>query len=394
MKNKINTFKPLDSSYLNNEQDYEQEKVDIENIEKTKEIIDYAFESHGVQARVKDYFVGPSITRFNLETGTNCSSKSLGNVISYLQTTLGGLSVRYDSGSKGYYNPGLEVENTTRRIVPLKVLYDKLPDAAKYPLVIPLGQRADGEVAWTDLKEAPHVLMSGTTGSGKSVFINTMITSLMMRNSPEELRFVLFDPKHVELNRYKESPHLLCPIVHDANEAKKILEKLIVEMENRYAAFYESNSCNIAEHNKELEMQGLPKIPHIVVIIDEYADLLDCDKSIANPVISLAQKARAAGIHLVVATQRPAPNVVSGVLKANLPLHIAFMTPSAVDSVVIIGEPGAERLLGRGDMLVQSPLLGLTRLQGSFARRDEIKRVVEYFKERCKLQYNPKFLLD
>ena len=182
------------------------------------------------------------------------------------------------------------------------------------------------------------MLVSGTTGSGKSIFINSMLVTLMMRNSPESVKFVLFDPKTVELSKYRDEPHLLCPIVHTADEAKRVLEKLYEEMEFRYSRFYDTQSSNITEYNEEAEEYGVEKLPYIIVVIDEYADLVDADKSIANPIISLAQKARAAGIHLVIATQRPSTNVITGVLKANLPTHIALMMASMVDSMTVIGE--------------------------------------------------------
>ena len=397
MGNKEDILLPLSSECLNEYVTDEQENKNIEAAEEIKEIIDNTFIDFGIQARVKDYVVGASVTRYNIELAPNCSIKMISNLIADIQIRLGGISVRYDINSKGSFFPGLEIENPVCRTVSLKELYDALPPVDKHPLAIPLGERVNGEVVWVDLPNTPHILISGTTGSGKSIFNNSLIITLMMRNSPETLKFVLFDPKKVELNRYKESPHLLCPIVHEANDAKRILDKLVAEMEDRYDKFYDTNSTNINEYNEDAEQNGVEKLPYIVVIIDEYADLVDSDKSIAIPVISLVQKARAAGIHLVIATQRPSTNVITGVLKANVPTHIALMMASAVDSMTIIGESGAEKLLGKGDMLVQCYLvahLATTRLQGSFVHRTEINRVLDYFKSHFETKYNPKFLLD
>lgn len=384
MGNKEDVLIPLSSDYLNEYVTEEQERKNKEAAEEIKEIIDHTFNDFGVPARVKDYTVGPSVTRYNLELAPNCSIRMLSNLIPDIQIRLGGISVRYDTTSIGSFTPGLEVENPICRTVSFKELYDELPKVEDHPLAIPLGKKVNDEVVWVDLQDAPHMLVSGTTGSGKSIFINSMLMTLMMRNSPESLKFVLFDPKRVELSRYRDEPHLLRPIVHTADEAKRVLEKLCEEMESRYSRFFDTQSSNIAEYNEEAEEYGVEKLPYIVVVIDEYADLVDADKSIANPIISLAQKARAAGVHLVIATQRPSTNVVTGALKANMPTHIALMMASPVDSMTVIGELGAEKLVGRGDMLVQSPLvsrLGLTRLQGSFVHRTEITKVVSFFKE-------------
>ena len=388
---------PLDSGYLNEYETEEQERRNNEAAEEIKEVIDNTFMDFGVQAKVKDYIVGASFTRYNIELAHNVSVRSLSNLICDIQIRLGGISVRYDALSLGSYTPGIEVENPICRTVSLKDLYDALPPVDKHPLAIPLGEKVNGEVAWVDIPNTPHMLVCGTTGSGKSMFINSMITSLVMRNSPEQLKLVLFDPKRVELNRYKELPHLLCPIVHEANTAKDVLVELTNELERRYNSFFDTNSSNINEYNEDAKQNGVEKYPYIVVIIDEYADLVDADKTIYNPVISLAQKARAAGIYLVVATQRPSTNVVTGVLKANMPTHIALMTANMVDSMTIIGESGAEKLLGKGDMLVQSPAVtrsGVIRLQGSFVHRTEIKRVIDDVKEHWTVKYDPHFLFN
>ena len=388
---------PFNSGLLNEYTINKHNKRNIEAAEDRKHIIEQTFLDFGVDAKVKDYIVGTSYTRYNLELANNCSIRTVTNIILDVQIRLGGLSVRFDIASIGSVNPGLEIENPVSETISFKELYEGLPSVNEHPLAIPLGKKVNGEIVWMDLPNAPHVLIGGTTGSGKSMFINSLITSLIMRNSPESLKLVLFDPKRVELNRYKDEPHLLCPIIHDIHTAKKVLEKLNEEMEERYDAFCRTYCCNLSEYNEEVEQNGVAKYPYIVAVIDEYADLVDQDKSISFPIVSLAQKARAAGIHLIISTQRPTTNVITGVIKANMPTHIAFMVMNPIDSLTLIGEGGAEKLIGQGDMLVQSHLvsrLGLTRLQGSYIHRDEINRVVKYCKEHYETKYNPNFLVE
>lgn len=394
--NKEEVLVPLGSDYLNEYKNEEEKHFNAKVAEQRKETINQTLEKFDIQARIKDYIVGPSITRYNLEFLNKGAIKKIADAISSIQINLGGLAVRYDMDNTSDCSPGLEVGNKVSETVGLKDLYEALPDAKEHPLAVPLGKKVNDEVVWIDLNDAPHVLIGGTTGSGKSIFLNNLITTLLMRNTPEQLRFLLFDPKHVELNRYRDEPHLLCPIVKDANEAVEVLNKLLEEMEERYSIFAKQYCCNITEYNEEAEEKGLTKLPYIVVIIDEFADLVDCNREISAQVLSLAQKSRAAGIHLVVATQRPTTKVVTGALKANMPTKIAFMMSNMVDSVTMLGETGAEKLLGKGDMFVQSSLvshLGLIRLQGSYIKRDEIMRVVDFHKEHFETKYNPKFLV-
>ena len=395
MKEEKDVLIPLGSDHLNEYNNEEQRHINIEAAEQRKNIINKTLENLGVNAKVKDYVIGPNVTRNNLELANNNSIKPIVNAIPNIQDCLGGLFVRFESDNAEEFSPGLEVENAAIETVSFKELYESLPDVKDHPLAVPLGKRVNDKSMWLDLNDAPHTLISGTTGSGKSIFINNLITTLMMRNTPDQVRFVLFDPKHVELNRYRDEPHLLCPIVKDADTALNVLNKLCEEMEERYRTFEEYYCCNVIEYNELAEEQGLTKLPYIIVVIDEYADLVDMKHSINDPVILLAQKARAAGIHLVIATQRPSTKVITGALKANMPTRIAFMTSCMADSVTLLGEPGAERLLGRGDMFVQSPSvarLGLIRLQGSLIKRNEIMFVVDFYKEHFKTEYDQKFL--
>ena len=397
MKKEKDVLIPLGSDHLNEYNNEEQRHINIEAAEQRKNIINKTLENLGVNAKVKDYVIGPNVTRYNLELANSNSIKPIVNAIPNIQDCLGGLFVRFESDNAEEFSPGLEVENAATETVSFKELYESLPDVKDRLLAVPLGKRVNDKSMWLDLNDAPHILISGTTGSGKSIFVNNLITTLMMRNTPDQVRFVLFDPKHVELNRYRDEPHLLCPIVKDADTALNVLNKLCEEMEERYRTFEEYYCCNVIEYNELAEEQGLTKLPYIIVVIDEYADLVDMKHSINDPVILLAQKARAAGIHLVIVTQRPSTKVITGALKANMPTRIAFMTSSMVDSVTLLGEPGAERLLGRGDMFVQSPSvarLGLIRLQGSLIKRNEIMFVVDFYKEHFKTDYDQKFLGD
>jgi S-DNA-T family DNA segregation ATPase FtsK/SpoIIIE len=380
----------IDSDILNEYETSEQISINLNYADEIKEVINNTFLDFGVDAVITGHIVGPTTTRFSLHLGKNVSTRTIANLITDIQVRLGGVPVRLDLTSKGMYNVGLEVENKVCTTVSFKSLFEALPDTKKYPLAIPLGAKVTNEPIWINLDDAPHILVSGTTGSGKSLFIKSVIMSLVMRNKPNDIRLVLFDPKQIELNRFNDMPHLYAPIVRDVDTAYKTLLALEEEMNDRYEKFYETNCCNLQEYNEEASINGLERLPYIVIIIDEYADLVDTNKDIANPVISLAQKARAAGIHIILATQRPSTSVITGVLKANLPTHIALMMPNATDSMVIIGEPGAEKLAGRGDMLVQSPLLsklGLTRLQGSFVYRTEINQVVDILKNEYKTTY-------
>ena len=380
---------------LNTYENPETVQLNIRVAEERMEIINKAFEDFGVGAHVEDYTIGPSITRFNIKYNHNVSYRSVANMIGDIQIRLNGESTRFESSVTGQATSGLEVPNAQTSTVAFKDVYEALPDVKKHPLSVAFGKNIKGDVIYADFDEFPHILIAGTTGSGKSIFVNSIIVTLIMRNSPDDLKLVLVDPKKVEMSRYKDMPHLLCPIITEAKEAKVLMDRLCKEMEDRYALFAANNCTNIKEFNEDAPGLGLEKIPYIIAILDEYADIVDQCKEISMPVVSIAQKARACGIHLLISTQRPSTNVVTGTIKGNLPTHVALMTASSVDSVTIIGEGGAEKLIGRGDMLVQSPLVsrvGVTRLQGCFIHRTEITRVVGYLKEHYETHFDEKFL--
>ena len=386
---------PPSTEVLNVYETSEQQEINRKAAEERKELINIAFADFGVGAHVEDYTIGPSVTRFNIKYDHNVSVRSVSNMVQDIQIRLSGVSARFENIVEGQSTSGLEIPNVNVTTVSFKDVYEALPDVKKHPLAVAFGKNIKGDVIYADFDEFPHALVAGTTGSGKSIFVNSIIVSLIMRNSPDDLKLVLVDPKKVEMSRYRDMPHLLCPIITEAQEAKALMDKLCKEMEERYKLFSDHGHTNIKEFNEDAPELGLDKLPYILIFFDEYADMVDQCKEISMPVVSIAQKARACGIHMCIATQRPSTNVVTGVIKANLPTHVALMMASAVDSMTIIGEGGAEKLIGKGDMLVQSPLVsrvGVVRLQGCFIHRQEVNRVVGYLKEHYETHYDEKYL--
>ena len=393
-KERVKWIQPS-TEVLNTYETSEQQEINRRVALERQELINVAFQDFGVGAHVEDFTIGPSVTRFNVKYDHNVSVRSVSNMVQDIQIRLSGVSARFENIVEGQSTSGLEIPNASVTTVAFKDVYEALPDPKKHPLAVGFGKNIKGDVIYADFDEFPHMLCAGTTGSGKSIFTNSIIVTLIMRNSPDDLKMVLIDPKKVEMSRYKDMPHLLCPIITEAKEAKVLMEKLCQEMEERYQLFAQNGCSNIKEFNEDAPSLGLEKLPYIMIFFDEYADIVDQCKEISMPVVSIAQKARACGIHLSIATQRPSTNVVTGVIKANLPTHVALMMASSVDSMTIIGEGGAEKLIGKGDMLVQSPLVsrvGVVRLQGCFIHRQEISRVVGYLKEHYETVYDEKYL--
>ena len=350
-----------------------------------------------VGAQCTSYTIGSSVTRFNIEYDPTVSVKQLEKYVGDISRRLNGVVARFTPIVAGEVYSGLEIPNATITTVGFKEIFEALPDVKKHPLAVGFGKNISGEVIAADFDEFPHLLVAGTTGSGKSIYIHSIIATLIMRVSPDDLKIVLVDPKKVEMTKYRDMPHLLCPIITEASKAKVMLSKLVDEMNNRYELFAIADSCsNIKQYNEWVkEHPDHDSMPYIIVVLDEYADLVDTCKEISQPVVSIAQKARAAGIHMLISTQRPSTNVITGVIKGNLPTHVALMTSSYTDSMTILGEGGAEKLLGKGDMLVQSPLVsrvGLTRLQGCFIQNREIGRIVGYLKEHYETVYDENYL--
>ncbi len=374
------TFPGLDLlKTYSNDQNAEQIQRDCQN---TVNIINQTFANLGVGAQAVGYTVGPSVTRYDIQPDTGVSVSTIGRYMKDISMRLNGVSVRFEEVVRGKITSGLEIANLKTTIVSLREMIESMPSDPSSNMFVPFGMNISGECICEDLSKFPHLLVSGTTGSGKSIFMHGLIMSLVMRNRPEDCKIVLVDPKRVEMSKYKDLPHLLCPIIKEPSEAKVCMDKLIEEMERRYRLFELAEVRDIRAFNSSYAPKnGLKKLPFISVFIDEYADLSDTCKNIGEAVVRLAQKARAAGIHLVIATQRPSVQVITGVIKANIPVRVALSMSSAIDSQTIIGQGGAEDLVGHGDMLIDCSLIarnGLTRAQGCLVDDGEIEKVVSF----------------
>ena len=362
-----------------NDQNAEQIAADCQQ---TVNIINQTFANLGVGAQAVGYTVGPSVTRYDIQPDTGVSVSTIGRYMRDISMKLNGVAVRFEEVVRGKITSGLEIANLKTTIVSLREMIEAMPTDPSCNMFIPFGKNISGECICSDLSKFPHLLVAGTTGSGKSIFMHGLIMSLVMRNRPEDCKIVLVDPKRVEMSKYKDLPHLLCPIIKEPSEAKVCMDKLIEEMERRYRLFETAEVRDIRAFNSSYAPKnGLKKLPFISVFIDEYADLSDTCKNIGEAVVRLAQKARAAGIHLVIATQRPSVQVITGVIKANIPVRVALSMSSAIDSQTIIGQGGAEDLVGHGDMLIDCSLIarnGLTRAQGCLVDDSEIEKVVDF----------------
>lgn len=373
----------------------DDEKANEQSCQDRMNLINTIFEQLNVGARAVGYTVGPSVTRFDIQTNTNVSVNVIERYVKDLSIRLGGIPVRFESIVFGKATSGLEIPNEIRTNVGLRESIEALPTGEKYLRNIPFGKDISGKLVQANMQDFPHLLVSGTTGSGKSIFVHCCIMTLLMRNTPDEVKFVLIDPKKVEMSYYKDIPHLLCPSISDPRKALVALRKLVDEMERRYNLFEANLVRDIGSFNRIAKEKGLQPLPVIMVFVDEYADLSEACKEIREPVVRIAQKARSAGIHLCIATQRPSVNVIDGVIKANISTHVALMVASSVDSVTIIGEAGAEQLLGHGDMLIECPLIsraGKPRVQGCFVDTPEISRVCDYLRNTYGPSYDPEFL--
>lgn len=380
-------------SLLENRRTEGSEEENIRVADERSEVINEAFKDLGVKASVVSYKIGPSVTRYDIRTEKNESVKKIDSYINDICIRLGGVDARFSPIVLGKTSSGLEISNAVRSIVNFKdclIALNKLPKTK--PTSIPLGKDINNELLTFDLQEAPHLLVSGTTGSGKSVFLNSIVMSLIMRNSPDDLKLVIIDPKLVEFNRYREIPHLMCPILSldHGEKISEVLNKLCEIMDERYALFAKTDTVKLKEYNEWAEAHGKEKLPIIVIVIEEYADLVMTNKHISEPVIRIGQKARAAGIHMVIATQKPLVSVINNVLKGNIPTRIALLSASYTDSATIVDQGGAEKLLPNGDMLIKSSLLSntsLIRCQGSFVDKNEIIAVCDYLRA----NYGPEY---
>lgn len=365
-------------------------------IQKNAKKLEKTFQSFGVRAKVTQVHLGPAVTKYEVLPDTGVKVSKIVSLHDDLALALAARDIRIEAPIPGKSAIGIEVPNTEVSIVSLReVLESEENNKPDQKLLFGLGRDVTGQAVMTQLNKMPHLLVAGSTGSGKSVCINGIITSIIMRAKPHEVKMMMIDPKMVELNVYNGIPHLLAPVVTDPRKAAQALKKIVSEMERRYELFSHTGTRNIEGYNEYVRIfneeneEKHPKLPFIVVIVDELADLMMvASNEVEDAITRLAQMARAAGIHLIIATQRPSVNVITGVIKANIPSRIAFAVSSAIDSRTILDMGGAEKLLGRGDML----FLGAgqskpVRVQGAFLSDSEVEKVVDFAIEQQKAQY-------
>jgi S-DNA-T family DNA segregation ATPase FtsK/SpoIIIE len=334
----------------------------------------------GVEASIVGVVTGPHVSRFELQLAPGTKVKKVSELANDIAYALASTDIRILAPIPGKQAVGVEVPNSSRNMVKLGDIY-KRTEAATSPLRAWLGKGIDGKQVSTDLATMPHVLVAGTTGSGKSGCVNAILSSILMHSSPNEVRLVLVDPKQVELNHYEAVPHLLTPVVTNPKLAANVLSNLIAEMESRYSLMKGARARNIIDYNRIQAEQGEPGLPYILCVIDELADLMMvAPADVESSIIRLAQKSRATGIHLVLATQRPSTDIITGTIKVNIPSRIAFAVSSQTDSRVILDQGGAESLLGQGDMLFRGPGTSkLQRIQGAFVSEEEIARITDHW---------------
>lgn len=365
-------------------------------IQKNAKKLEKTFQSFGVRAKVTQVHLGPAVTKYEVLPDTGVKVSKIVSLHDDLALALAARDIRIEAPIPGKSAIGIEVPNSEVSIVSLREVLESeennRPDAK---LLFALGRDVTGQAVMTELNKMPHLLVAGSTGSGKSVCINGIITSIIMRAKPHEVKMMMIDPKMVELNVYNGIPHLLAPVVTDPRKAAQALKKIVSEMERRYELFSHTGTRNIEGYNEYVRVfneeneDKHPKLPFIVVIVDELADLMMvASNEVEDAITRLAQMARAAGIHLIIATQRPSVNVITGVIKANIPSRISFAVSSSIDSRTILDMGGAEKLLGRGDML----FLGAgqskpVRVQGAFLSDSEVEKIVDFVIEQQKAQY-------
>lgn len=358
-------------------------------VEKSK-ILQSTFNNFGIEVKIVKAIVGPSITQFQILPTPGTKVSKIVNLSNDIALNLAAKDVRIEAPIPGKSLIGIEIPNTVNELVTMKEVF--VNDKDNSPLSVALGKDVSGEAIFTRIDKTPHLLIAGSTGSGKSVCVNTIITSILLKNKPDKVKLIMIDPKMVELSIYDGIPHLLTSVVTDPLKAADVLHKVVLEMESRYREFARTRVRNIEGYNKIAEKDpDYRELPYIVVIIDELADLMMVSsKEVEESIARIAQKARAAGIHMIIATQRPSVDVITGVIKTNIPSRIAFAVSSSVDSRTILDKSGAETLLGKGDMLYLSADSSKpVRIQGAFLSDDEVEKVVDFVKSQSEAQYDP-----
>ena len=380
----------------------EKKGVAKENAEAIKNVVkglEKVLSDFNIQGKVVAANIGPAVTQYEIELKSGTKVSKINSINKEIALELGAKDVRIQAPIPGKKTVGVEIPNKIVSPVSMREILEAVPvKYANSKLLVALGKSIMGAPTWCEIDKTPHLLVAGSTGSGKSVCINSMIVSLLMRTKPDEVKLVLVDPKKVELSMYNGIPHLLTPVVTDPKKANIVLKKIVQIMEDRYDLFENSKTKNIAGYNAYVDKKNeklsadeqIKKLPYIVVIIDELADLmLVAAKEVEDSIMRITQMARAAGIHLIVATQRPSTDVITGVVKANIPSRIAFAVSSSIDSRTILDMSGAEKLLGKGDMLFKPQGENIPiRVQGDFISDDEIKAVADYTISQQKARYD------
>lgn len=367
--------------------------------------LEQVFKDFDIAGKVVGINVGPSVTQYEMELKSGTKVNKVLSIHKEIALALAAKDVRIQAPIPGKKTIGVEIPNKNTTLITVREILEAVPKSyANSKLLVTLGKNIMGKPIFAEINNTPHLLVAGATGSGKSVCINSMIISILMRTKPDEVKLVLVDPKKVELSGYNGVPHLLAPVVTDPRKANIVLKKIVAEMERRYEVLSDSEAKNIAGYNLYVEKKNkslpesehIKKMPYIVVIIDELADLmLVAAKDVEDSIMRITQMARAAGIHLIVATQRPSTDVITGLIKANIPSRISFAVSSSIDSRTILDMMGAEKLLGKGDMLFKpmgddTPL----RVQGTYVSEEEIKSVVDFTIAQQKAKYDESLLLD
>ncbi len=367
------------------------------NIKENSLIIKKTLENFGIPVEMAEVNVGPTVTQYAFKPAEGVKLSKITTLSNNLALALAAHPIRIEAPIPGKSLVGIEVPNKVRAIVALRNLvadsqYQNNPDS----LIIALGKDVSGAPVYTDLAEMPHMLVAGATGTGKTVFLNTLILSLLYKNTPETMRMIMVDPKRVEFQNYNEIPHLLCPVIHDATKAINALQFLIREMERRFEVFSEIPTRNIKTYNQNKDVIAANnQLPYIVLVVDELADLMAAKgKELEAGIVRLAQMARATGIHLVLATQRPSVEVITGLIKANMPSRVTFQVTSQVDSRTVLDTSGAEKLIGAGDMLfLSSKSSKIIRVQGPYIPEKEVKKVSDWIAEHGKEVDEPQSML-
>ncbi|MBF2367542.1 FtsK/SpoIIIE family DNA translocase [Listeria welshimeri] len=399
-ENEIYQLPPVDilapAKVTDQSKEYDQIKVNAKKLEDT-------FESFGVKAKITQVHLGPAVTKYEVQPSVGVKVSKIVSLSDDIALALAAKDIRIEAPIPGKSAIGIEVANQNVAMVSLREVLENNPkNNPDEKLQIALGRDISGEAMMANLDKMPHLLVAGATGSGKSICINGIITSILLRAKPHEVKMMMIDPKMVELNVYNGIPHLLAPVVTNPKKAAQALQKVVAEMERRYDLFSHTGTRNMQGYNdyvkkqNELNEEKQPELPFIVVIVDELADLMMvASNDVEDAITRLAQMARAAGIHLIIATQRPSVDVITGVIKANIPSRIAFAVSSSIDSRTILDMGGAEKLLGRGDMLLlpvgsSKP----TRIQGAFLSDAEVEDVVNYVISQQKAQYVEEMIPD